>query len=67
MRAQHVRYRSPSRGWIELGWRGPLRHEGTELPMRDFPRYDTPWGKADFPLETLDLRCASERLHLTWS
>lgn len=62
-----VRYRSPSRGWLAFGWRGPLRCEGRALPMRDFPRYATPWGGADFPLETLDLRCGEERLRLDWA
>jgi hypothetical protein len=61
---RRVRYRSPSRGWIEFGWRGPLRHEGREVPMHGFPRYETPWGSADFPLESLELRCAGHELRL---
>jgi hypothetical protein len=63
---RRVRYRSPSQGWIEFGWRGPLRADGTTVPLRGAPRYDTPWGTADFPLEALDLRCAGERLRLDW-
>lgn len=61
-----ARYRSPSRGWIELGWRGPLRHEGRAVPLRGGPRYDTPWGAAPFPMESLALRCGAERLRLDW-
>lgn len=67
MHGTRVRYRSPSQGWIELGWRGPLRHEGAAVPMRRSPRYDTPWGGAEFPLESIDLRCAGERLRLAWA
>ena len=61
-----VRYRSPSRGWLEFGWRGPLRHEGREVPQRGFPRYDTPWGRAAFPMEALELRCGNAALALRW-
>jgi len=67
MGADRVRYRSPSRGWIELGWRGPLRHDGAVVPMRGSPRYETPWGAADFPLETLALACGGETLRLDWA
>ena len=40
------------------------RLDGAEIPQRDFPRYETPWGGADFPLERLELRVGGERLVL---
>jgi hypothetical protein len=61
-----MRYCSPSRGWIEFGWRGPLRHEGRDAPLHGFPRYDTPWGGAPFPMDALALRCGDESLRLDW-
>jgi hypothetical protein len=66
MRPERVRYRSPSQGWIELGWRGPLRHEGNAVPLHGAPRYETPWGSAAFPLEALELSCAGQDLRLAW-
>lgn len=62
-----VRYRSPSRGWITFGWRGRLRHEGLAVPLRGFPRYETPWGSAAFPMEALTLRCGDAGLQLDWA
>lgn len=61
------RYPSPSQGLIEFGWRGALRHEGRAVPLRDFPRYETPWGGAAFPMDALELRCGAERLRLDWA
>jgi hypothetical protein len=59
-----VRYDSPSRGRIEFGWKGPLLHEAREVPLRGFPRYETPWGSAPFPMDALELRCGSSWLRL---
>jgi hypothetical protein len=61
-----VRYRSPSRGWIEYGWRGPLRCEGAGVATRDFPRYDTPWGRAAFPSDEVEMRCGGAWMRLRW-
>jgi hypothetical protein len=61
---RRVRYASPSQGSIELGWKGPLIHEGREVAMRDFPRYETPWGSAPFPMDSLELHCGGHWLRL---
>jgi hypothetical protein len=62
-----VVYESPSQGRIEFGWRGPLRHRGERVPMRDFPRYDSPYARAPFPLEEIRVQCGGEWLQLDWA
>ena len=61
-----VVYWSPSRGRIEFGWRGPLRHRSKIIPMREFPRYDSPYTRAPFPLERIRVQCGDEWLQLDW-
>jgi hypothetical protein len=48
-----VKYESPSQGLIEFGWNGSLRRNGEAVNLRDYPRYDSPWVKADFPSDTI--------------
>ncbi|CAG0961239.1 hypothetical protein MYXO_00771 [Myxococcaceae bacterium] len=59
-----VRYRSPSRGLVEFGWWRPLRHEGRTVPMRGFPRYDTPYGRVEFPAREIAIAHAGHALRL---
>jgi len=61
-----VVYQSPSQGAIEFGWKGPFRHRGEAVPMRDFPRYDSPYAGASFPLERIRVQCGNEWLELRW-
>lgn len=62
-----VFYQSPSQGALEFGWKGPLRHRGGVVPMRGFPRYESPYASASFPLERLRVECGSEWLVLDWA
>jgi len=43
-----VRYVSPTRGEVTVGWTGPMRVDGREVPLGDYPRYDSPWAKVDW-------------------
>jgi hypothetical protein len=61
-----VRYESPSRGLLEFGWKGPLRCAGREVPLRDFPRYDAPWCRADHPSDAIEARCGAHAMRLVW-
>ncbi len=61
-----VAYDSPSEGRLELDWEGPLRHGGRDIPLHDAPRYDTPYGGADFPSLELRIAHAGATLHLDW-
>ncbi len=64
---RRVRYRSPARGTISFGWRGPLRHEGRDVPLREFARWDTPYARADFPSDEVEIACGGHRLRLGWA
>jgi hypothetical protein len=61
-----VAYESPSQGRIEFDWRGPLRRQGVPVPMRDLPRYESPWCHADFPSDRIEARCEGAALGLDW-
>jgi hypothetical protein len=61
-----VSYRSPSQGLLELGWRGPLRRDGRPVELHGHPRYETPYGSAPFPAETIEMRHAGHWLRLEW-
>ncbi len=61
-----VRFRSPSRGLVEFGWRGPLRHEGRIVPLGGFSRYETPYGGSAFPADGITVAHAGHSLRLRW-
>jgi hypothetical protein len=44
----NVIYNSPSVGLVEFGWHGPLRVEGDETDLHDYPRFENPYCRADF-------------------
>jgi hypothetical protein len=64
---RRVVYESPSQGRVEFGWRGPLRHRGEVVPMREFPRYDSRYARAPFPMERIRVECGEEWLNLDWA
>jgi hypothetical protein len=59
-----VLYRSPSVGLVRFGWRGPLRVNDTAIPLRGFPRYDSPYVRADFDPAEIVVEHAGHRLVL---
>jgi hypothetical protein len=61
-----VRYHSPSQGWLEFGWRAPLRQDGTEVPLGGYPRYDNPYARATFPADQIDIHHQGHHLALDW-
>lgn len=61
---ENVRYRSPSRGWIEFGWRGPLLVNDKEIALGDYPRHDNPYGYAPFPPQEIILSMGEHSLRL---
>ncbi|RIL08132.1 MAG: hypothetical protein DCC71_00620 [Proteobacteria bacterium] len=66
VRGLAVAYESPSQGRLEFAWRGPLRQRGRAVPLRDFPRYDAPWVRADYPSERIEVRAGGHGLALDW-
>ncbi|MGD8625672.1 MAG: hypothetical protein PVJ34_14125 [Anaerolineae bacterium] len=61
-----VRYHSPSQGKLEFGWRGPLRQDGEQVSPGDYPRYDNPYTRADFPADQMTIRHGGHHLALDW-
>jgi hypothetical protein len=64
--ARAVRYHSPSLGLVEFGWADPLRVAGQDIPLRNYPRLDSPYGRCDFadPHFTIHHGDASLRIDL---
>jgi hypothetical protein len=62
----HVRYHSPSQGWLDFGWRGPLRQEGQDVPLGGYSRYDNPYAQASFPADAITVRHSDSLLELDW-
>jgi hypothetical protein len=61
-----VAYNSPSQGLLEFGWKGPLRHEGDEISITQYPRYGNPYVQADFPPEQIEISLDERSLKLDW-
>ena len=38
---------SPSSGAVSFGWSEPFIVDGSEVPVAEFPRHDSPWGTVD--------------------
>jgi len=62
-----VSYQSPSRGLLEFGWRGPLRQDGQIVPLDNYPRYDNPYLRVNFPAGEIHVRHGEHWLRLNWS
>jgi hypothetical protein len=43
-----VSWNSPSQGPITFGWDAPLTVNGTEQPIADYPRIESPWARVPF-------------------
>ena len=61
-----VVYESPSQGRLELGWRGPLRQRGEVVPLDRYPRYESPYARAPFPSEKIEVQHGDRWLRLHW-
>ena len=61
-----VRYSSPSVGRMDFGWSGPLRLNGSVVPLSDYPRYDNPHCRADFPPGEIVARHGKHTLRLDY-
>ena len=62
----HVSYHSPSQGHLEFGWEGPLRQDGREISLSDFPRYASPYTQTEFPPEKIHIELNGKILDLDW-
>ncbi|MAT93687.1 MAG: hypothetical protein CME59_13900 [Halioglobus sp.] len=64
--ALSIRYRSPSQGLIEMGWDGPVLHNGVAVPLDDYARYDNPWSQAAFPARDITFTHGGSYLRLNF-
>lgn len=62
-----VRYQSPSQGWLEFDWTGPLVKSGKVVLLDNYPRYDNPYCQADFWAEEIHIHHQNEWLKLNWN
>jgi len=49
-------YRSPSQGWFEFGWQGPLRVNGQPISLRGYKRFDNPYCQCEFTDPRMTIR-----------
>ncbi|MAT93689.1 MAG: hypothetical protein CME59_13910 [Halioglobus sp.] len=59
-----VRYESPSQGAIEMGWEGPVLHNGVALALDNYPRYDNAWSQSGFPADVISFSYGDSYLRL---
>ncbi|HOX31332.1 MAG TPA: hypothetical protein PLB91_03330 [Spirochaetales bacterium] len=59
-----LRFEDPAQGLVEFSASGPFRAGGRELPLRGYPRYGSPWARAAFPAERVEIEAGGERLVL---
>lgn len=57
-------YESPSLGLVEAGWQRPFTVAGRVIPVKDYPRYDTPYCAAAFDTPGYSIRCGGHSLTL---
>jgi hypothetical protein len=65
-RRLHVGYHSPSQGWLEFDWRGPLRQDGRDVLLGGYPRYDNPYARVRFPAKEVVISQDDHWLELDW-
>ena len=61
-----VLYTSPTQGELTFGWDEKLRKDGTYIKLDDYPRYENPYGFADFPAGSIRFEHNGEFLELDW-
>ncbi|MCP4644515.1 MAG: hypothetical protein GY851_28990 [bacterium] len=65
-RGLSVWYESPSQGRLEFDWRGPFKQNGAVVNLDDYPRYDNPYGHAEYPSTHIEFEHKGEWLKLDW-
>ncbi len=53
-------YDSPSLGRMAFGWCEPLTVNGQEIPLHGYPRYDTPFCRAEFGASRYEISCGGK-------
>jgi hypothetical protein len=61
-----ISYRSPSQGYLQFGWKGPLLQDGRQVSLWDYPRYANPYAQVPFPPEEILISLGNDTLHIDW-
>jgi hypothetical protein len=62
-----VAWESPSSGAVAFGSEGPFTVAGDEVPLTEFPRHESPWGRTDRLDPTFTLEHDGSRLALDFA
>jgi hypothetical protein len=62
-----VTYHSPSQGRLCFGWTGDLTQNDQPIALHHDVRYDNPYVRADFPSESVHIKCGEYSLSLDWN
>lgn len=62
-----ISYLSPSQGKIDMGWDGPVLHEGQPVQLQDYSRYDNPWSQSAFPGDNISFTYDDTYLKLNFN
>jgi len=61
-----VRYNSPSRGLMTVGWEGPFHVEGEDVDLGPYRRWDNPYCMQEFDHHKTDIRFEDHKLELNF-
>lgn len=64
VRGLDVSYHAPGIGEVSFGWKGPLRVNGVDVPLRGYPRWDNPYCRAEFGSRRYTIEHGDKRLSL---
>jgi len=62
-----VYYESPSRGFVKVGWTGPMIVRGVEVDLGPYPRWDNPYCYQEFDTGLTSIRFEGMSLELDWN
>ena len=57
-------YNSPSQGNMSFGWKEALKVKGTDVPIRDYKRYDNPFCDTGFGEKVYNIRAGGEEVKI---
>lgn len=64
--AMGMEYESPMQGLIRFGWNDPFTVNGNEISLKDYPRFDNPYCKADFGETILKISHENDEIEIGW-
>jgi len=62
-----VAFEAPGLGTATFGWEEPLKVDGEEIPLEEYPRWDNPYSSTDFNSKEFTISHEGETLHLDFA